>query len=603
MPFANLGLSDAVLKAVAESGYTTPTPVQEQVIPLVLMGRDVLGFAPTGTGKTASFILPMLDVLSGARHRARMPRSIILSPTRELATQIAENFDTYGKYSTLAKALLIGGVGFEDQEKLLDRGVDVLIATPGRLMDHHQQGRILLNDVKLLVIDEADRMLDMGFIPDIEKIVGMLPSIRQTMMFSATMPDEILRLAKKFLMNPKEIKVERAVTNATPIEQFYVKSPSDFKAKRSLLRDVINHLQVKNSYIFCNRKKDVDVLCKSLQKHGFAAGAMHGDMDQFDRNKTFDEFKSGKITMLVCSDVAARGLDVMDVSHVINFDVPWNTEDYVHRTGRTGRAGKSGCAVMLVTKYEEKVFEPIKKLAGDQLKLLPLESATILAEGENENGDGPTRHHNRQRRHPRNQHGRRQPGTGGRPARHHRPFHTHQGDNLPPDQAADDIGNRIPQDDDNIPDDIGNRAPGDETQPNFSAPRAEGDNQHRDRGRRRRGGRGRNNRNRDREPNAEGREQQPLQNRSAENRDNAEPNQDRNRSRHPRNNNRDRDQNQNRDNQFPRERGQTYNERRENNQNRNRDRSERRDNRPSRQDREPAQKGLGDHIPAFLKKK
>ncbi|TAH33139.1 MAG: DEAD/DEAH box helicase [Alphaproteobacteria bacterium] len=575
MPFANLGLSDAVLKAVAESGYTTPTPVQEQVIPLVLMGRDVLGFAPTGTGKTASFILPMLDILSGARHRARMPRSIILSPTRELATQIAENFDTYGKYSTLSKALLIGGVGFEEQEKLLDRGVDVLIATPGRLMDHHQQGRILLNDVKLLVIDEADRMLDMGFIPDIEKIVSFVPTIRQTLMFSATMPDEILRLAKKFLMNPKEVKVERAVTNATPIEQFYVKAPSDFKAKRGLLRDVINHLQVKNAYIFCNRKKDVDILCKSLQKHGFAAGAMHGDMDQFDRNKTFDEFKSGKITMLVCSDVAARGLDVMDVSHVVNFDVPWNTEDYVHRTGRTGRAGKTGCAVMLVTKHEDKSFEPIKKLAGDLLKVLPLESAEIMADSDGEETGEPTRHHNRQHRRNRSRHGRRQPGSGGRP-HHNRPhhgIHVHHGEfELPrDDEPADNIGNRIADDDNSIPDDIGNRASADESPANFSNDRGEGQS----RGRRRRGGRGRNrNRDRDRDGSqSENREQRSEQ-------------------RPPR------------ENQYPRERGQTYNERRENNQNRqNRDRSERRDNRTHRQDREPSPKGLGDHVPAFLVKK
>ncbi len=601
MPFANLGLSDAILKAVNESGYTTPTPVQEQAIPLILMGRDILGFAPTGTGKTASFILPMLDILSSGRHRARMPRSIILSPTRELATQIAENFDVYGKYSTLSKALLIGGVGFEEQEKLLDRGVDVLIATPGRLMDHHQQGRILLNDVKLLVIDEADRMLDMGFIPDIEKIVGILPTIRQTLMFSATMPDEILRLAQKFLMNPKEVKVARAVTNATPIEQFYVKSPNDFKAKRGLLRDVINHLDVKNAYIFCNRKKDVDVLCKSLQKHGFAAGAMHGDMDQFDRNKTFDAFKSGQITMLVCSDVAARGLDVMDVSHVINFDVPWNTEDYVHRTGRTGRAGKTGCAVMLVTRHEEKSFDAIKKLAGDQLKILALESAAIMTENEGDDNSEPTRHHNRQHRRNRSQHGRRQPGAGGRP-RHNRSdhgIHTHHGEfELPKDDAENEnVGNRIADDGDSIPDDIGNRAPadgvgGDAQGQNFSHERS--------RGRNRRGGRNRNrNRNRGDRDQQQNSPQQSASSDMSSDQPRAprrnDDNQNRNSNRRPDN----RDRNQQRG-----DRDNRGGERRDNfNRNDRGDRNDRPHHRQSREDREPSPKGLGDHVPAFLMKK
>ncbi len=371
MNFSDLGLSEPILRAVDESGYTIPTPVQQQAIPQILMGRDLLGIAPTGTGKTAGFILPMLDILSSGRTRARMPRSIILSPTRELATQIAENFDIYGKYCTLTKALLIGGVGFEDQERLLDRGVDVLIATPGRLMDHHQQGRIMLNDVKLLVIDEADRMLDMGFIPDIEKIVSALPTIRQTLMFSATMPNEISRLANKFLMNPREVKVEKPASADAKIEQFFIRTNSDFKARRSMLRDLIKHLQVKNAFIFCNRKKDVDVLAKSLKAHGFNAGAMHGDMDQYERNKIFEAFKGDQISLLVCSDVAARGLDVMDVSHVINFDVPFSVDDYVHRIGRTGRAGKTGVAVMLVSKYDEKYFEAVQKLAGEALQILP----------------------------------------------------------------------------------------------------------------------------------------------------------------------------------------------------------------------------------------
>jgi superfamily II DNA/RNA helicase len=424
MSFSDLGLSEPLLKAIAEKGYTTPTAVQSQAIPIILMGRDILGFAPTGTGKTAGFVLPMLDILDSGRHRARMPRSIILSPTRELATQIAENFDMYGKHSSLTKALLIGGVGFEEQENLLDRGVDVLIATPGRLMDHYEKGRILLNDVKILVIDEADRMLDMGFIPDIEKIVALLPKIRQTLMFSATMPNEILRLANQFLLNPKKVEIARPTETAATVEQFFLKVPNDFKQKRLALRDALRHLQVRNAYVFCNRKKDVDVLSKSLVSHGFKAGAMHGDMDQFERNKTFDAFKSGAIDLLICSDVAARGLDVMDVSHVINFDVPWSLEDYIHRIGRTGRAGKSGCALMLVSNYEEKLFDPIQKYNIDRLKPLPLEVAVSSDSGANDDADGNNvRHHNRQARGKRQPHGRRQPGAGGeaKPARAKQP--------------------------------------------------------------------------------------------------------------------------------------------------------------------------------------
>lgn len=410
MSFSDLGLSTPLLQAIAEKGYTTPTPVQSQAIPIILMGRDLLGFAPTGTGKTAGFVLPMLDILSSGRHRARMPRSIILSPTRELATQIAENFDVYGKYSSLSKALLIGGVGFEEQEGLLDRGVDVLIATPGRMLDHHEKGRILLNDVKILVIDEADRMLDMGFIPDIEKLVSLLPSIRQTLMFSATMPDEILRLANKFLINPKKVEVARPTATAAKVDQFFLRVGNDFKQKRTALRDALRHLEVKNAYIFCNRKKDVDVLAKSLAKHGFKAGAMHGDMDQFERNKTFDAFKAGSIDLLVCSDVAARGLDVMDVTHVVNFDVPWSVEDYIHRIGRTGRAGKTGCALMLVTKFEDKLFDPIQQANIDKLKPLPMAVAAADESGDNED---LTRHHNRQGRGQRRPHGRRQPDRSG----------------------------------------------------------------------------------------------------------------------------------------------------------------------------------------------
>ncbi len=412
MSFDNFGLSEGVLRAITEEGYATPTAVQAQSIPIILMGRDLLGFAPTGTGKTASFILPMIDILDGGRLRSRMPRSLILSPTRELATQIAANFDTYGKYSNLTKALLIGGVGFEEQERLLDRGVDVLIATPGRLLDHFGNGRIMLNDVKILVIDEADRMMDMGFIPDIEKIVGLLPVMRQTLMFSATMPKEILQLAKKFLMNPKEVKVERPVDAEAKIDQRYIKVPSDFKAKRAILREVLREIEIKNAYVFCNRKKDVDVLAKSLTSHGFSAAGMHGDMDQHERNKTFEAFKAGTISFLICSDVAARGLDVTDVSHVINFDVPMSPEDYIHRIGRTGRAGKTGMSITLVSGYDEKFFEPIKKQANTPIELLPLKEQPLV---EGDEGYNPVEFNPRERHHkfPRNRGGKRRGGRDG----------------------------------------------------------------------------------------------------------------------------------------------------------------------------------------------
>ncbi|MGE5147657.1 MAG: DEAD/DEAH box helicase [Candidatus Eiseniibacteriota bacterium] len=326
------------------------------------MGRDVLGCAQTGTGKTAGFTLPMIDILSRGRAKARMPRSLILEPTRELAAQVAKNFETYGKYNKLSMALLIGGESFSDQEKKLDRGVDVLIATPGRLIDLFERGKILLSDVKILVIDEADRMLDMGFIPDVERIVGLLPRIRQTLFFSATMPPEIRRLADAFLQNPKEITVSRPATTAETVEDFLVVVPPE--DKRRALRQLLKTEQVKNAIIFCNRKRDVDILHKSLEKHGFDARPLHGDMPQDRRTATLASFKAGEITYLVASDVAARGLDVQDLSHVFNFDVPHNAEDYVHRIGRTGRAGKGGRAFTLATPEEGRNVAAIRKLIG-----------------------------------------------------------------------------------------------------------------------------------------------------------------------------------------------------------------------------------------------
>jgi len=350
MSFESLGLSAPVLQAVADKGYTEPTPIQEKAIPIVLMGRDVLGCAQTGTGKTASFVLPMIDILSEGRAKARMPRSLILEPTRELAAQVSENFEIYGKNHKLNMALLIGGVSFPDQERVLERGADVLIATPGRLLDHIERGGILLNDVKILVIDEADRMLDMGFIPDVERIVGLLPQLRQTLFFSATMPPEIKRLADRFLSNPKEVTVSPPASAGTNIVQGLVVVAE--AEKREALRALIKSQEIKNALVFCNRKRDVALLHTSLKKDGFNAGALHGDMSQPARTETLERFKAGEIQILVASDVAARGLDIVDMSHVFNFDVPFSPEDYVHRIGRTGRAGRIGHSFTLATPAE-----------------------------------------------------------------------------------------------------------------------------------------------------------------------------------------------------------------------------------------------------------
>ncbi len=369
--FAALGLSPEILRAIAEKGYTTPTPIQQQAIPYVLMGRDVLGCAQTGTGKTASFTLPMLDILSGSRARARMPRSLILEPTRELALQVAENFLQYGQHLRLNHALIIGGESMSDQRDLLMRGVDVLIATPGRLIDMFERGGLLLTDCKVLVIDEADRMLDMGFIPDVERIVAMLPSTRQTLFFSATMAPEIRRLADAFLRNPKEITVAKPASVATTITSRYTLVVET--DKREALRRLIRSEDVQNALIFCNRKRDVDILFKSLSRHGFSVGALHGDMTQPVRFATLEKFKAGELRLLCCSDVAARGLDIGGLSHVFNFDVPIHAEDYVHRIGRTGRAGKEGRAFMLATPDDRLAVEAIEKLTNGAIGRIQVE--------------------------------------------------------------------------------------------------------------------------------------------------------------------------------------------------------------------------------------
>src|SRR6185503_657666 len=362
MSFADLGLSDELLRAVADSGYGEPTPIQSAAIPSVLMGRDLVGIAQTGTGKTAGFVLPMIDILHQGRSRARMPRSLILEPTRELAMQVAENFEKYGKYHPLSMALLIGGVQMGDQVKALEKGVDVLIATPGRLMDLYGRGKIMLNDCNLLVIDEADRMLDMGFIPDIEEICSKLPKGRQTLLFSATMPPPIQKLAAKFLNDPKRVEVARPATANVNIEQRLVEVSAD--KKKDALRDILRHEEFRNAIIFCNRKTTVRELASSLKRSGFKVGQIQGDMDQSDRIAEFDRFKRDEINILVASDVAARGLDVKGVSHVINFDVPWQPDDYIHRIGRTGRAGMTGIAITLATRADAEAVAGIEKLVG-----------------------------------------------------------------------------------------------------------------------------------------------------------------------------------------------------------------------------------------------
>ncbi|HEX8653792.1 MAG TPA: DEAD/DEAH box helicase [Allosphingosinicella sp.] len=368
MTFADLGLSDELLRAVTESGYAEPTPIQSQAIPSVLMNRDLIGIAQTGTGKTAAFVLPMIDILGHGRSRARMPRSLILEPTRELAMQVAENFEKYGKYHKLNMALLIGGTNMADQIKKLEKGVDVLIATPGRLMDLFGRGKIMLNGCSLLVIDEADRMLDMGFIPDIEEICTKLPAVRQTLLFSATMPGPIKKLADRFLTNPKTIEVSRPASSNLLIDQRMLKV--DSRRKRDALGDLLRREDVTSALVFCNRKTTVRELTTSLQRGGFKAGPIHGDMEQPERIRELERFKAGEINILVASDVAARGLDIKGVSHVFNYDVPWQPDDYIHRIGRTGRAGKTGTAITLVGGADAEAIDNIQKLTGT--KLMPM---------------------------------------------------------------------------------------------------------------------------------------------------------------------------------------------------------------------------------------
>ena len=440
MSFSHLGLSDKVLAAVAATGYTTPTPIQEQAIPHVLARRDVLGIAQTGTGKTAAFVLPMLTMLEKGRARARMPRTLILEPTRELAAQVKEQFDKYGAGQKLNVALVIGGVSFGDQDTKLTRGVDVLIATPGRLLDHTERGGLLLTGVELLVIDEADRMLDMGFIPDIERICKMIPFTRQTLFFTATMPPEIARITDTFLHNPARIEVTRPATTAEGVAQFQVAVGREPHEKRETLRRLLQDAKdLQNAIIFCNRKREVALLYKSLQKHGFSVGALHGDMDQSARTAALDQFRKGEIPLLVASDVAARGLDIPAVSHIFNFDVPHHADDYVHRIGRTGRAGRTGTAISIVAPLDQKSMVAIEKLIGQTIPRVEGTTESRLADSPQAAAEAESSHHARGRHGPREsaKEGSREGSRGGRkPRREREPRRSGGGRNNNPQPQA-----------------------------------------------------------------------------------------------------------------------------------------------------------------------
>jgi superfamily II DNA/RNA helicase len=368
MSFSTLGLSPKVLAAIEAAGYTEPTPIQAQAIPHVLERKDVLGLAQTGTGKTAAFSLPILTLLERGRARARMPRSLVIAPTRELAAQVAESFETFGVNHKYTMALLIGGVSFDEQEKKLTRGADILIATPGRLLDHFERGKLLLTGVEYLVVDEADRMLDMGFMPDLERIFKLVPFTRQTLFFSATMPPEIDRFVNTFLHAPERVEVSRTSSTSETITQVLLSAPSVAAGKRETLRGAIDSAKdLTNGIIFCNRKRDVSVVERSLKRHGYNAGCLHGDMDQRARMQTLDAFRNNELTLLVASDVAARGLDIPAVSHVFNYDVPTHAEDYVHRIGRTGRAGRTGTAITLASKADGKYVAAIEDMIGQPI--------------------------------------------------------------------------------------------------------------------------------------------------------------------------------------------------------------------------------------------
>ena len=360
MKFKDLGLCEEILSAINNIGYKEPTEIQKKAIPNILVGRDLLGCAQTGTGKTGSFIIPLIEILNSGKSKSRMPRSLVLAPTRELAMQVSEEFNKINQFLNLQMALLIGGTSFAEQETKLSKGVDVLIATPGRLLDHITRGKVIIKDIKLLVIDEADRMLDMGFIPDIIKINKLLPKIRQTLFFSATLSNEIRNVGKDLLINPKEIRINPYSSISENIDSTFIRTNS--KNKMSDLKKLLYIDRITSAVIFCNKKTDIDKVSKFLKKHNYNTVSLHGDMDQNLRIKSLEKFKDKSAEMLIASDVAARGIDIDGLSHVFNYDVPKNPEDYVHRIGRTGRAGKRGKAYTLFDDYDNKTIISIEKL-------------------------------------------------------------------------------------------------------------------------------------------------------------------------------------------------------------------------------------------------
>jgi len=384
--FDQFGLAPDILKAIAEQGYTTPTPIQAQAIPVVLSGRDVMGAAQTGTGKTASFSLPIIQRLlphaSTSASPARHPvRALILTPTRELADQVAANVHAYAKHTSLRSAVVFGGVDMNPQSEQLRRGVEILIATPGRLLDHVQQKTANLGQVQMLVLDEADRMLDMGFLPDLQRILNLLPKERQTLLFSATFSGEIKKLAATYLRNPQTIEVARSNSTATNVTQMvYEVAEGD---KTGAVVQLIRERGLKQVIVFCNSKIGASRLARSLERDGVVA--IHGDRTQNERMQALDAFKRGEIEALVATDVAARGLDIAELPAVINFDLPFNAEDYVHRIGRTGRAGASGDALSLCSPNERKQLADIEKLIK---RPLDVQRLTV---------DVPVRHHHEER--------------------------------------------------------------------------------------------------------------------------------------------------------------------------------------------------------------
>jgi superfamily II DNA/RNA helicase len=398
MEFSALNLAPVLNRAILDSGYTRMTPIQAKAIPIVLAGRDVMGAAQTGTGKTAAFSLPLLQKMlrheSASVSPARHPvRALVLAPTRELADQVANNVKAYAKHSKLRVACVFGGIDMKPQTLELKAGVEVLIATPGRLLDHIEAKNCVLNQVEYVVLDEADRMLDIGFLPDLQRILSYLPKQRQTLLFSATFSNEIKRLAESYLQDPVLVEVARPNATATNVEQrFYSVTTDD---KRAAVVKVLRDRGIKQAIVFVNSKLGCARLARSLERDGLKTNALHGDKSQDERLKALQAFKAGEVDVLVCTDVAARGLDIADLPAVFNFDVPFNAEDYVHRIGRTGRAGASGLAVTLVTREDARLVGDIEKLIKKKLELEPLEFDTSRPPRQEREGRGEPRVDNR----------------------------------------------------------------------------------------------------------------------------------------------------------------------------------------------------------------